>query len=144
MMHFKNHKPGFTLVEVILALAITALVLTPIFIMHAMIFQRVSRSSQDFEVLMYCKNLLYEARQKQEVDTQEFTLEKGMVDFSGTRTYRLESGVDAKSSLHGIVGLHKESVTLNWTYLGEKKREQLVNFVYKNPPAGKQSLQGSP
>lgn len=133
MMNSKNHNCGFTLVEVILSLAITGLVLTPIFIIHGGVLERVGRTSQAFDVIMYCKELFYEARKKQEPDAQEFTLEKGMVDFNGTRTYRLEKSINQKSSLASITGLHKESVTMTWTDLGEKKREELVTFVYKAP-----------
>ncbi len=133
MMNFKNHNGGFTLVEVILSLAITGLVLTPIFIIHGGVFERVGRTSQAFDVIMYCKELFYEARIKQDPDAQEFTLEKGMVDFDGARTYRLEKSINQKSSLASVMGLHKESVTMTWTDRGEKKREELVTFVYKSP-----------
>jgi prepilin-type N-terminal cleavage/methylation domain-containing protein len=138
MMHSKKHKGGFTLIEVVLALMITALTLTPIFIMHGTIVQRVFKSSRAFDVIMYCKELLYFARQKQEAGAQEFSLEKPIVDFDGTRTYRLEKGIDQKSSLASIEGLHKEFVTMSWTEQGQKKHEQLVTFVYKKPaPTGK-------
>ena len=66
MMHFKNHKRGFTLIEVMMAMMIAALTLTPIFLMYTMIMRRVSKSSRAYEYIILCKNFLSEARQKQE------------------------------------------------------------------------------
>jgi prepilin-type N-terminal cleavage/methylation domain-containing protein len=133
MIHSKNHKSGFTLIETLMAMAITGLVLGPIFIMHGTILQRVNRGSIAFELILYCRELLFEARQKQEPDAQEFTLEKPVLEFDATCRYELEKGVDQKSSLVSFEGLHKESVTVNWTQEGKKKQERLVTFVYKKP-----------
>src|ERR1700733_5728564 len=102
MIHSKNHNNkiscdgalnpnrakvgvnGFTIVEVIMTAAITALVLTPIFIMHGMILQRVNRGSKAFDAIIYCKSLLCEARQKQDPEAQDFTLEKPVAEFDTT------------------------------------------------------------
>lgn len=136
-MNFKNHD-GFTLVEVIMALAITAVVLTPIFIMHGMIFQRVSIGSQQFDYILACKALLVEARQKQEPDAQEFTLDKSVPDLNATCTYSLDKAVDQKSPFASLPGLHRESVVISWTEDDKKKQEQLVTFIYKKPEQKKQ------
>jgi len=138
MIRFKNHKNhGFTLIEVILALAITGVALTPIFMIHEMIMNRVNRSSKLFEYMLLCKNLLFSARQKQEPDAQTFSLEKVEIDFDATVTYALENGVDKKLSLASLSGLHREVVTVAWTDQGTKKQDQLVTFVYKAPPEKK-------
>ncbi|HLW72938.1 MAG TPA: prepilin-type N-terminal cleavage/methylation domain-containing protein [Candidatus Babeliales bacterium] len=139
MIHFKNHKRGFTLIEVIISLAITGTVLTPVFMMHEIILNLVSRSSRAFDYLLLCQNLLYEARQKQEPDAQQFLLDKTNVEFDATLTYSLEKGVDQKSSLASLQGLHKEQVTVFWTELDKKKQERLVTFVYKKPEQKKSS-----
>ena len=132
-MHFKNHKAGFTLIETIMALAITALVLTPIFILHGTILQRVNRGSVAFDMFLYCKALLVEARQKQEVDAQSFTLDKQIAEFNATCVYKLDATVHQKSSAGSLPGLHRESVIIDWTEQGQKKQERLVTFVYKKP-----------
>lgn len=133
MIPSKNHKNGFTLIEVILALAITGVVLTPIFMLHEMVMNRVNRSSKLFECMLLCKNLLFTARQKQEADAQTFSLEKAEIDFDATVAYSLEKGVDQKSSLASLSGLHKEVVTVSWTDQGIKKQDRLVTFMYKTP-----------
>ena len=133
MIHFKNHKNGFTLIEVIISLAITGAVLTPIFMMHEMIMTRVSRSSRAFDYILLGNNLLYEARQKQEPAAQQFTLDKTDADSGAKLTYSLEKGIDQKSSLASLQGLHKEFVAVSWTEQDQKKQERLVTFVYKKP-----------
>jgi prepilin-type N-terminal cleavage/methylation domain-containing protein len=133
MIHFKNHKKGFTLIEVIISLAITGAILTPVFMIHEMILNRVSRSSRLFDYILLCSNMLYEARQKQEPDVQQFSLDKVDTDFGVSLTYSLEKGVDPKSSLASVQGLHKEFVTVLWTEVDQKKQERLVTFVYKKP-----------
>ena len=154
MMHFKNHKhgyalradqgfaqradQGFTIIETVLALVITGLILTPVFILHGALLQRVNRSSRSFNALLAGKHFLYEARQKQEPEAQTFLLEK-IDDESGAKLhYELQAGLDKKSPLHSCVGLHKETVTIKWTEQGQSRQEKLVTFVYKQPEQKKQ------
>lgn len=131
MIHSKNHKSGFTLIEVLMAMTITALVLTPIFLIYETVMQRVGVSSKAYDMIVLAKKLLYEAHQKQEQHAQTFSLEKTENDI--TLVYSLAQGVEQKSSLASLIGLHKEMVTLSWNERGQKKREQLVTFVYKQP-----------
>jgi prepilin-type N-terminal cleavage/methylation domain-containing protein len=133
MIRFKNHNNGFTLVEVMLSMMIASLVLTPVFLIYNMIIKRVDRSSRAYEYSLLCKNFLQEAHQKQEPDAQTFSLEKKEIDFDVTLTYSLEKGIDQKSSLASLQGLHKEVVIASWTEQGQKKQEKLVTFVYKKP-----------
>jgi len=133
MIHSKNHKRGFTLIEVVLAMSIAALVFTPIFIMLSTIVQRVDRSSKAFDYILLCKDLLYGARQKQDPEAKEFSLDKTEAVFDATLTYSLEKDIDAKSSLASLQGLHREMVKVSWTERDQKKQERLVTFVYKKP-----------
>jgi len=133
MIHFKNLKKGFTLVEVIISLAITGVMLTPIFMMYEMIMHRVSRSSREFDYILLCNNFLYEARQKQEPEAQQFLLDKKDLETGVSLVYSLDAKVDQKSSLVSLQGLHRELVTASWEDVDQKKQERLVTFVYKKP-----------
>ena len=133
MIHFKNHKSGFTLIEVMLALMIVAFALTPVFSLLTTVMQRVRSSAVKYSWIVMAKNVLYEAHQKQDPTAQTFSLEKQEIDFDGMLTYSLEKEVNQKSSLKGLQGLHPEKVVISWTELGQKKRQQLVSFVYKKP-----------
>lgn len=133
MRHSKNHKNGFTFIEVMIAMTITGLVLSPIFIIYGTILQFVDRSSQEFDGILLCKNLLYTARQKQDPDAQTFSLDKTEIDFDATLSYSLEKGVDQKSLFASLQGLHKEQIIVSWTEQGTKKQDRLVTFMYKKP-----------
>ena len=133
----KSHN-GFTLIEVLFSMMIAGLVLTPIFLMFGSIMNRVNKSSRAYDYIILCKNFLSEARQKQESDAQEFSLEKKENAFDATLTYSLDKGMDQKSTLKALQGLHREIVTIAWQENGQKKREQLVSFVYKKPEQKKQ------
>lgn len=132
-MHFKNHKFGFTLIEVMLSIMIAAVILAPIFLMHTTIMQRVNKSSRAYDALILCKNFLNEARQKQEPDVQNFSLQKKEPVLDTSLTYSLDKGVDQKSTLAALKGLHREVVTISWQENEQKKEEQLIGFVYKKP-----------
>ena len=119
--------------EVLLALAITGIVLTPVFMMHEMIINRVWRSSAAFDYILLCSNFLYEARQKQASDAQTFSLDKNDIVFDVALHYSLEQGINQKSSLAALQGLHQELVKVSWTEQDKKKQERLVTFVYKKP-----------
>jgi prepilin-type N-terminal cleavage/methylation domain-containing protein len=134
MIHFKNHNnSGFTLIETVLAMAIASLVFTPMIIILSTVIQRVDRYATEFNYLLLGKNLLYEARQKQDPDAQTFSLDKPAIDFGPALSYALEKGVDQKSSLASVQGLHRELVKISWTDQERKKHEQLITFVYKQP-----------
>lgn len=138
MIHSKNHKSGFTLIEVMLAMMIAALTLTPVFMMYAAIIARVGKSSRAYEYILLCKNFLSEARQKQEAEAQEFSLEKKDVDFDAMLTYSLEKGISQTSVFKSLQGIHREIITVSWQENGQKKQEQLIAFVYKKPEQKKQ------
>jgi prepilin-type N-terminal cleavage/methylation domain-containing protein len=137
-MHFKNHKKiknhnGFTLVETMLAMVIVGMVLTPIFLLFGTIQQRMYKSSSQLYALLSGKQLLYEARQKQETIAQQFSLDKKLEESATELRYVLQSGMDSKSSLASLQGLHKEVVSIVWTEQGQKRQEQLYAYVYKQP-----------
>lgn len=150
MMHSKNHnnskpltlsffackkvsKGGFTLMETMLAMVIIGIVLTPVFILHGTIMQRMNKSSKRFYALLWGKTLLNEARQKQEPAAQEFTLDKKLEEANAELKYVLHKSVDQKSSLMIHEGLHKELVTITWIDQGKQQSEQLISYVYKQP-----------
>ncbi len=135
MIHFKNHNfNGFTLIEALLSMMIVGVVLAPLFVLHGVIMQRVSKSSKQLYAVLKAEQLLYEARQKQEPDAQEFSLNKEVEDTSITLKYELEKGVNPKSSLASYGGLHKEMVSIDWTdQQGIKHHETMVSYVYKQP-----------
>jgi prepilin-type N-terminal cleavage/methylation domain-containing protein len=130
MIRFKNHKPGFSLLETMLALVIVGMVLTPVFLLFSTIVQRMNKSSRSLYALVSAEQFLYEARQNQE-NAQTFTVEKKDEKNDFQLSYALTNGGDKKSALSRVQGLHKELITVTWMGMGKKQTEKLVTFVYK-------------
>lgn len=136
MMHFKNHKffkPGFTLIETLLALVIVGAVLTPVFLLFGTITQRMNRATHQLYALLQGKQLLYEARQKQEPAAHEFSLAKRFEESEVDAKYVLHKSVNQQSSLASFTGLHKEDVTMTWKEMGQDRTVNLIAYVYKQP-----------
>jgi len=119
--------------ETMLAMVIIGIVLTPIFILHGTIMQRMNKSSKQLYGFLSGKQFLYEARQKQEPGVHEFTLEKKIEESGTDLKYVLQPSVDPKSVLASSEGLHKEVVTVSWMNQGKQQSEQLISYVYKTP-----------
>lgn len=132
MIRFKNHKKfGFTLMEVMLAMMIIGIILAPIFSLHQMIMQRMSKSSKRLYALLAGKTLLYQARQEQDAQALEFTRDKKFEEASVDAKYTLQKIADSKSSLTQFEGLCKETIVLQWSELGKQQDEKLIAYVYK-------------
>jgi hypothetical protein len=114
-----------------LSLVIVGIVLGPIFLLHGAIMQRMNRASHQFYGILVGKHLLYQARQKQDPQALEFTMNNQGEHETFTCTYNLSSSVTEQSSLHSIAGLRKEIVTITWQEHGQKRTEHIVSFVYK-------------
>lgn len=128
-MHSKNNKPAFTLAEVLIALAIFAMLATPLFITQGVILRGVAHTSLLVQRIFFAENFFINA-DEQSADKQTFTLEK-KIPFPETNLKYSRSPVDSKSQFHSYEGLLVEKVTVEWFEMGQKKSDTLVNFIYK-------------
>ena len=129
MIHFKNHS-AFTLIVTMFAIAITAIVLTPLFILQGSILQQVSRASHKIERIFLAQQFMYEAKRAMPLDTREFTLEKKIDNPTTFLKYEIRA-TPLKSSLAQINDLYIESVAISWKDGTQKRQNKIVNFVYK-------------
>jgi len=129
MMHFKNHS-AFTLIEAMFAIAITAIVLTPLFILQGTILQQTSRASHKIERIFLAQQFMYEAKRTMPLDTREFTLEKKIDNPTTFLKYEIKP-IPSQSSLAQINDLYIEYVTISWKDETQKKQSKIVNFIYK-------------
>jgi len=129
MMHFKNHS-GFTLIETMFAIAITAIVLTPLFILQGTILQQVSRASHKIERIFLAQQFMDEAKRAMPLDTRKFTLEKKIDNPTTFLKYEIRP-IPPQSSLAQINDLYIECVTISWKDEIQQKQSKIVNFVYK-------------
>ena len=126
MIVFKNSS-GFTLIEVLLALAIIGLILTPIFVSQTSIFGASSRTARVFSQLIAAKKYLLDTRLSLEPDAQEFKSEKKIDAARTTLTYQLRK-IPETSALKNFKNVLIESVT--WPDAA-KKPQRLVTFLYR-------------
>lgn len=129
MTHFKNHS-AFTLIEAMFAIAITAIVLTPLFILQGIVLQQISRASYKVERIFLAQQFMYEAKRAMPLDTREFTLEKKIDNPPTFLKYEIRP-ISPQSSLAQINDLYIEYVTILWKDETQHKQNKIVNFVYK-------------
>ncbi len=134
MIHFKNRR-GFTLIEAMVAVAIAAIILTPLFILQGVVLQNVGRMSRTLHRIFWAQHFLYEARRIKDPEVRDFTLEKKIEDPECVLKYELKA-VAKKSSLSQIADIRKEQVTITWQDQRRTREEQIISFVYKpeSPP----------
>jgi len=126
-----NVKNGFTLIEVLIAVAMVGLLLSPLFITQESIFLSVAKGAQSFGRIIKAKNFYWSAKQK--ADKQEkpgFTLDKKLDDPIMMLKYEVTSQ-SQKSSLKDFKDVYKERVKITWQDGRRKKEDALVSFVFK-------------
>jgi prepilin-type N-terminal cleavage/methylation domain-containing protein len=123
-------KSGFTLIEVLLALAIIGLVLTPIFVNQSLISRTASRASRLLTRLFTAKRILVENEFALAPDAQEMKSEKKMGAPPTVFTYELRR-IPENSSLKKFKNVWIE--TVSWPdERGKKRKQQLVTLLYKS------------
>lgn len=121
---------GFTLIEVMLSMAIMGLVLTPIFLLQGKATERIYRMGSRMRSLFYAQEILYEARRAQPPAVREFTFAQKNEEEQLQAEYRL-MGVPEKSSLAKIEHLLREEVKVRDQRF--KRETTMVRFIYKKP-----------
>jgi len=127
MMFFKSHS-GFTLVETLAAVAIFALVATPIFVLEIASAERVLKSSQHAERVLEAKKFLYDARIAWQKNGQEpQKVEKTIEQKQLTLRY-VPQKIKSTSSLKSIYGLYHERIFIEWIDAQGKQTDELVAY----------------
>lgn len=132
MIIFRNKKkPGFTLIEVLLALAIIALVLTPVFLTQINVYKGSTKAARMLARIFAAKTMLITSEFDLAPDARELRVEKKIDNPRTTLIYELKK-VSEASALKKFKNLLNESVTMQWVDAnGKKRQEKLVTFLYK-------------
>ena len=126
---------GFTLIEVLLSLAIIGLVLTPIFLIQSTVLRTSSASAHLFTRLMYAKDFLIDQQFEHSQESAPAQAELKITAPATTLKFDSQK-IPENSALKKIKNVMVESVTMEWTDARNKKRrEKLVTFAFK--PEGK-------
>lgn len=131
MKHFKNHKRGFTIIEVMTALVVAALILTPLFHLFNSVIGRSRKISYRLDRVLRGRTFF----DKKKDHTK--TMEQAIDDPQSIVRYQ-QVPLDQRSQLSGIEGLEREEVTISWSDLQGEQKEYLVSFVYVQPEEKKE------
>ena len=123
-----NHA-GFTLIEVLLALAIIGLVLTPIFLGQAFIVRSNGRASRYLASLFAAKKYLAETELGLSAEVSETASEKKIDNPRTVLRYELKK-IPPTSSLKNFKNVLIERVS--WADMRTpKKQDSILTFLYK-------------
>lgn len=134
-----KNRSGFTLVEVMAALAIFALVATPIFLLESSMARRVANSSRRFERISLAKNFLYDARIAWQKSGEEPKSIEKVLEKQGLKLRYEPKKVSGSSVLKSVYGLYCERVTIEWKDVTGKQHEDLVAYLVVPPTQPKEA-----
>lgn len=119
-------KKGFTLFEVMIALAVMGSAVTVILTLVSALFTTSTKSAHAAVHITAMKNMLYEVHEN---PLMRHTQEKNLVP-AVTLTYK-EKPLSGKSVFKGIKNLVIEQVTAQWYDKGVQRTDSIVFFLYK-------------
>jgi prepilin-type N-terminal cleavage/methylation domain-containing protein len=121
---------GFTLIEVLLAMAIIGLVLTPIFMGQSAVLRAASLASRRLARVFAAKKILIENEIALDSDAREFSSEKKIDNPRTTFNYELKK-ISDESSLKKFKNVLIESVSWIDERSKKKRQERLITFLYR-------------
>ncbi len=112
------------LIEVMLAVAIMGIVLTPLFALQTQVVRSVVQRANHLRRLLEAEQFLATMHRTQPEDAKQATVqEKGF-------TYELRPVGDA-SALKGIPDMYREQVTYSWRQENRPQKERALYFLFK-------------
>lgn len=131
MMHFKNNHYGFTFIEVMAALMLIALVITPIMFQQSTIVRSVRSASNAIDAMFSMYSFLYEARSQMQEYTTSFTMHKKIEEKNRELTFT--RGPVPKKSVFAREHIYQDQVLMVWKEEGATHQETIVAYVYVRP-----------
>jgi prepilin-type N-terminal cleavage/methylation domain-containing protein len=131
MMRFRNSR-GFTLVEVLVTLAIVSGAVVPIVIMQSQLLSGVSKWSRELDRFFYARHYQQEIDRSLE-DAQERTVEK-KIGYPPTMLKFAIKKVSENSALKSFKDLCVQTVSARWRDGKKEREDDIVTFLYKPQP----------
>jgi hypothetical protein len=129
-------KPGFTFIEVVLALFMVSGLLTAIMLLQGTIFRNLVGFSNSLQRIFYLKNKFAQVEHARAQGTDLPKLGKEDVQKienpPTTITYVLKKP-SSKSALKEFSSAAIEQATAQWQEFGREQKEVLVSFLYYPP-----------
>lgn len=143
-MKYQINVSGMSLSEVLISLAVIAILLAPLMIVQGNVLVLVNRSSQKLSQIVHAQTILYQCGAFTDFTPKEFTKKEiyGVppVQYTYSRT-----AVSDKSSLKIIPGLFFESVTIDvpGKKVRKKDKDTLVSFIFKPEQKKHEQIRGN-
>lgn len=118
---------GFTLIEVLIALAVFALVMTPILVTQTSIVERIARSSHQLARYIAAESLLMENAVLRKHD-QKVIAQQNVQASPALLRYQTKEPSESLKKYKGIV---TEQVIIEWTDNKRKRTDTLVCLAFK-------------
>jgi prepilin-type N-terminal cleavage/methylation domain-containing protein len=132
----RSKSKAFTLIETLVALAIMAMVLAPIFITQGSMLYHVSRLTRHVERMIQADLFLQESIIKSVKEAKDLHTEK---DIQSPHTHMVFEAkkISDDSPLKKYPDLYTQRVTLTWQEDKVKRTDALLTFIYKPEPPKK-------
>lgn len=128
MMHFRN-RSGFTLIEVVIAVAIIGIAILPIYTIQNTLLSRVSRYTSEFIATLYAKAFLNDSQLSLQAG-KELEKEKKIPGPALKLTFE-RGAIASGSSVKKFKNIVADRVIIEWQDGRGKRKEQLVTFMFK-------------
>lgn len=130
-MKMLHKKSGFTLVEVVLAMAIVGVVMTSVFVAQAGALYAINRVSNVLRRIYAAQNYMMQKRVELVNSTEPKSDQKMLTSPAATLSYKLEKSNNA--GLKPFKDVYLEQVILSWKEQRTPCTDALVSFVFKPP-----------
>lgn len=134
MIHFKNNN-GFTLLEVLVAVMIVAMIMGPLFLWQTSVMSRTYQASGELNRLFIARSFLV-SNQLPSADKQSLVKEEAHKDPAMLLKYE-EKKLPENSSIKSFNNIVLSTVTFSWKEGKSNRTRRLVSFTYKKPESKK-------
>jgi len=124
---------GFSLIEVLLTLAMVALIVTPIMIQQGALVRNADRISRRATAVEQAQLFLYETQAQIQPGVMEDHKEKKVEGIYPMTLQFKRTQVSAKSDFGSFTNLVQDTVTVSWDEDGSPLQEKIVTFRYQYP-----------
>lgn len=127
---FTSYQSGFTLIEVLLSVAIVGLVLTPILMLQSMIVRNTGKHTNNLIRIYEAKKFLLDSEISLAPGVDHATQEKKITKPPATLVYEYNK-VSQESALKKFKNIYRQMVTIQWRDQSGKHQDRIVLYTYK-------------
>jgi len=128
MIHSKSNTNGFTLLEVLFALSILGMILTPLVLNQSRLLGRIAFQSTLLYRTYVGEKFMLDSYVKFEQDNKQRKATKSIDDPETTVTFRI---IEPSPTIKKLFrDLYRQEVFVEWEEAGIKNRDSLISFLF--------------